>query len=166
MIFSKPLTEINESLDRRKYLDNALEMPQYRPAKHYEEFFNEVVIPTLTKDNKIRVIVPASIKDRRYCHCYVFGFSEPEEKMNNFFFENILQKDYEQILKEVVQQGNLVIYWEKHPKSNLQILKHSGVFNDNDVVQSKWGAGAVLEHGIFDVPTRYGTHVSYFRRIC
>jgi hypothetical protein len=57
------------------------------------------------------------------------------------------------------QSGALVIYFDNG------IVKHIGRLVGEVRVESKWGVGHLYRHGLFEVPSTYGSHVGFFRAI-
>jgi len=54
--------------------------------------------------------------------------------------------------------NTVVIYFDG------QTITHAGRMVSSGV-QSKWGTGHLWKHGLFEIPTRYGDHVRFYRPI-
>jgi len=57
------------------------------------------------------------------------------------------------------RDGDLIVY------SDGARVKHIGVLCYEDRVESKWGAGHLYRHGMFEVPSSYGPGARFFVRI-
>lgn len=54
------------------------------------------------------------------------------------------------------KEGCLALYFDR------QVWQHIGVVSAAERVLSQWGEFPVYEHGVFEVPARYGDEVRYF----
>jgi len=57
---------------------------------------------------------------------------------------------------EEISQGDLVTYFENED------FRHVGRIANSERVVSKWGAGWLYEHGLWEVPVGYGHEVRYY----
>jgi len=110
--------------------------------------------------------------DRYTCVMHVFEFTEKPEYIaiaqcglgNVFagaeFAQWLIDHD---LLHEIPRvdavAGDLVFY------SNNGQLKHVAILAENERVVSKWGTGYLFEHGLFEVPSSYGTDLRFFKSI-
>lgn len=77
-------------------------------------------------------------------------YSEHSESIDMKFLEWMIQNEY--MVSTDKKLAIFVTYWE-----NLK-PHHIGFLNGNGIVTSKWGVGGPLvKHGIFEVPSSYGS---------
>ena len=57
-----------------------------------------------------------------------------------------------------IQDGDYVIYFQEN------VPTHAGKVQ-NDSVVSKWGSGHKWKHGVWEVPSSYGTDVHHFKSL-
>ena len=63
-----------------------------------------------------------------------------------------------EISKDEASDGDFVVYFEDG------CVKHSGVIAGN-LVESKWGTAHTWKHGLWEVPSKYGCEVRYYRKV-
>lgn len=91
--------------------------------------------------------------DRRGCNTF---FASPR------FVQFVIQKEsVSEISEGEAQPGDVVIYLDDD-----RAHKHAGKITPNHGrVKSKWGVGHFWEHGLWEVPEKYGNTVRFFRDI-
>lgn len=106
------------------------------------------------------------------CGMYVFDFSGNEEyiRIASFgasevyagraFFEWLLENHLLQEINEAeANENDLIMYFDNGR------WRHVGFWKLNGRVESKWGAGLLYNHGLWEVPTQYGGSVRFFRSL-
>ena len=164
--FPRTLQSSNEIEQRRKWLNNLLDIPNEKKQIHYYEYFNKEIIPVLQEDGFF-VVLKEATKGIDICHTHAFQYEMSNDELENKSVESVfiekLKNEYcERNASENARNGDVVVYGVKHPSVDLYYLKHSARLIKEDLVESKWGGGGVLQHRIWDVPKRYGDHISFF----
>lgn len=72
----------------------------------------------------------------------------------SYFLETYFQKT------ETPNPQDLIVYYD-----NQGCRKHFGIYIEEDLVESKWGCGAVYRHPIFYVNRNYGDRVEFYRSL-
>lgn len=150
----------------RRKLDEVFE------AREWPEYLR--ILDAVTRDlpNGIKLLDSPYPIQRYTCVVHVFEFTEKPEytamasRGFNVVFAGpafvhwLLEK---QLLTEVSQadacEGDLILYFDRDRR-----VKHAGL-NRNGHVESKWGKGGLFQHGLFEIPSSYGTSVRFFRRV-
>jgi hypothetical protein len=157
--------ELNNTL--RERLEEVFE------AQGWAEYL--ALLARVTRDfpNEIVILDSPHPIQRYTCVVHVLEFTEKPEFVAiasrgfNFviagpaFLHWLLEQG---LLAEVAEadacEGDLVLYFDQGGR-----IKHAGLDRRNGRVESKWGKGGLFQHGVFEVPTSYGTTVKLFRRI-
>ena len=86
--------------------------------------------------------------------------SEHEEAFPSArFVARLVEKGLQEIAAADAEEGDLALYFDEAGNP-----RHSGVLQGGFVV-SKWGAGHIWKHLLFEVPSSYGVTVRFYRRI-
>lgn len=59
--------------------------------------------------------------------------------------------------------GDIVLYSTSF--EHRHEICHAGVINDSGLVVSKWGLGSMWQHELFELPSSYGKHASFYTAI-
>jgi len=112
---------------------------------------------------------PPREEDNYNCFIYVFGLSADKEVIRetkgfiySSFFQKLIEK-HEILITEKPEKGDIILY--KNPKQFGDEITHTGIFQDNDVVISKWSWGPIIRHKIFDVPDFYGSDILFVKKM-
>ena len=101
------------------------------------------------------------------CFVYALGLQNHSSLLGNkaWKFTRELGGTFEDLMKngllrrtESPETGDLVVY-----RGRDGIIGHVGIFDQDNMVVSKWSWGPLLRHAIFDVPDHYGDEVSFYR---
>ena len=129
------------------------------------------LIPKLSKT--IRVTVPVDFDDRDTwgykCHAFTFDIQNTKElrtlrdDTHNWgpegpFVKSLMGTTLKEISKDESEDGDFVVYFSDGK------VKHSGI-RSGDLVESKWGRGHTWKHGLWEVPSKYGCEVRYYRKV-
>ena len=133
-----------------------------------------VLLAEVTREfpNSIRITESSYPIDRYTCLMHVLNFTEKPEYIaiaaygtgriyaGTDFAHWLIERG---LLAEVSQaeakDGDLVFYFSEGT------FKHVGLWRLNGRVLSKWGVGHLYDHGLFEVPTSYGTDVRFCNRL-
>ena len=122
--------------------------------------------------HSINLVQAAVIADQRTwnfnCHAYALGLHEtqdfwrireelPDVWPTGTFVSRRLLPNLQPVSDPDQCPGDLIVYFSG------QSVNHSGIVG-NRLVRSKWGSAHTWEHGVFEVPTSFGSEVRYFRR--
>jgi hypothetical protein len=100
--------------------------------------------------------------------CFLFVFEEyiPEELVGKIrvfsqnssvrsnVFQNLLDNGFIELHDDRKTDDRIVVYFDK------LIVTHFGKIERNKIL-SKWGAGLIWEHPVFEVPLSYGNAIRY-----
>lgn len=75
------------------------------------------------------------------------------------FVARLVEKGLQEIPAAEADDGDLALYFDQAENPS-----HSGVLQDG-FVMSKWGAGHIWKHLLFEIPSSYGVRVRFYRRI-
>ncbi len=129
--------------------------------------FERHVLPLLPKT--LQVLVPPPEKSRNYnCFIYALGLHKRTSvlrRTKGFIYSAFVQKLLDQ--GELVQmrrpsKGDLVLY--RNPRAGEEFT-HAGVVQSDGSVVSKWSWGPLIRHKMLDVPSFYGSRVTFVKRI-
>ena len=122
--------------------------------------------------NKIRIIEIADRSQPYTCFMHVFGLrNEPEYNKiamsgsgkiyaNSAFVLFLIQEGYiQEITSGTTSTEDIVIYFASG------VPQHAGIAKRDGQIESKWGLGHLYEHGILEVPSKYGNEVKFYSPI-
>ena len=124
------------------------------------------------RSHGIKLIQEAVIGEPRTydfnCHAFSFQLHElevfweirqstPELLPTGQFVLDSLVPTMESVDSRDARRGDVVLYF-----GNGRVT-HSGIVRGSDI-ESKWGTAHRWQHGLFEVPSSYGSKVRYFRR--
>jgi hypothetical protein len=99
------------------------------------------------------------------CFEYCFDFRlDYDDKINwkdyklNSFVSYLISKYLEEISQNNIKDDDYVIYFDKTRPV------HAGKWNMQKVI-SKWGDFHLWKHGLWEIPTRYGCRVNFYKKI-
>jgi hypothetical protein len=75
------------------------------------------------------------------------------------FIARLVERGLQRITTDAAEDGDVVLYFDAdgHPA-------HAGIVQ-GPLVVSKWGAGHIWKHAVFEIPASYGVEVRFYRRI-
>jgi len=121
--------------------------------------------------NKIRIMERASPRQSYTCYMHAFGLYQPDYIKiaqsgtgkifaNSAFVLFLLRRGYlQERVADAAFPGDMVIYF------GAGVPQHAGISKGKDRVESKWGSGHLYEHGVLEVPTKYGDKVKFYSPI-
>jgi len=122
--------------------------------------------------NNIRIVERANPTQRYTCYMHAFGLGYQPEYVrvaisgsgkifaNSAFVLFLLQRGYlQERTSGTASPGDVVIYFANG------VPQHAGIAKDNGQVESKWGTGHLYEHGVLEVPAKYGDKVKFYSPI-
>ena len=74
------------------------------------------------------------------------------------FVKYMIREALTEVSPSEVESGNVVVY------AHAGRIRHAGKVDGESIV-SKWGVGHLWRHPVFEVPTRYGASVRFFRSL-
>jgi len=107
--------------------------------------------------------------DRFTCFMHAFGLAESTVVAqiasaldrvypNSEFVAFLADRSLERVSTEEAREGDIVLYWDD------EIIAHAGRVRSGRVL-SKWGAGHLWEHDVFEIPMQYGNRVTFYHPI-
>jgi hypothetical protein len=75
------------------------------------------------------------------------------------FVSGLVERGLQRIEIADVEDGDLVLYFDGQGQP-----RHAGIVQGPHVV-SKWGAGHIWKHPVFEIPASYGMEARFYRRI-
>lgn len=103
-------------------------------------------------------------EDNEACNCVMYAMNFRLFPASRILFENFYADTA--YLNSLIEQGHLI-----GRESNVGSLavyyrdsreQHSGIVTEDGRIKSKWGTGFLYEHGLWEVPSSYGTSIRYF----
>jgi hypothetical protein len=78
--------------------------------------------------------------------------------VDSVFFRKLFETGLlEEIPESMLQPNDLIVYYKSRHK------RHVGRYLAPDLIESKWGIGPLMQHGLWDVPLSYGQRLRCFK---
>lgn len=131
--------------------------------------FKKHILPKLPSELSLVELPAQNLVWQYNCFAFVLHLEHHPELSQPYNVGYI----YSPFIKKLIEAGELVR--TDNPKQGDIILynttegeteyTHAGFVTEDGLILSKWSGGPLFKHGIFDVPTFYGDHVTYFNPI-